>query len=63
MPIYEYECETCGETTEILVVSSKPYATPKCEKCNRNMIQIISKSSWRSANPQSIKSKSKAKSN
>ncbi|MBM3499236.1 MAG: zinc ribbon domain-containing protein [Armatimonadetes bacterium] len=31
MPIYEYECEACGETQEALV--SRGRETPPCRKC------------------------------
>lgn len=30
MPIYEYSCETCGQTSEQLVLGS---STPICEAC------------------------------
>jgi putative FmdB family regulatory protein len=30
MPIYEYSCESCGATSEQLVLGS---STPSCERC------------------------------
>ncbi|MBA4416422.1 MAG: FmdB family transcriptional regulator [Syntrophus sp. (in: bacteria)] len=32
MPIYEYRCETCGETNEFLVFGTEDGL--KCKKCN-----------------------------
>lgn len=33
MPIYEYECSSCGETFDLLVSRSKAKDSPPCEKC------------------------------
>lgn len=33
MPIYEYECGSCGKTFELLVSRSKATARPACESC------------------------------
>ena len=33
MPVYEYECEKCGQVTEALRKMSEADATIACEKC------------------------------
>ncbi|MGM0492357.1 MAG: FmdB family zinc ribbon protein [Armatimonadota bacterium] len=33
MPIYEYECDCCGETFDLLVRRSKANGSPPCEMC------------------------------
>ena len=41
MPIYEYECRTCGHHFEYLVLSSSPVA--ECPAChNQDLAQQIS---------------------
>ncbi|RPI75036.1 MAG: zinc ribbon domain-containing protein [Desulfobacteraceae bacterium] len=45
MPIYEYECQKCGEMTEVLQsFSDKPLH--KCEKCNGKLRKLISQNSF-----------------
>jgi putative FmdB family regulatory protein len=45
MPIYEYECETCGQVEEILQkFSDKPLA--KCKSCSGRLHKIISQNSF-----------------
>ena len=40
MPIYEYECKSCGETFEVfLSASDKP--VKKCTQCNSTKIQKL----------------------
>ena len=40
MPIYEYQCKSCGETFEVfLTASDKP--VKKCEHCNSTKIQKL----------------------
>jgi len=40
VPIYEYECKSCGETFEVFLNSSdKP--VKKCEYCNSTKIQKL----------------------
>jgi len=42
MPIYEFECLDCGETTEILVAASETDLVT-CGKCgSRNLKKLIS---------------------
>lgn len=33
MPIYEYECASCGARFELLVSRSKAKKSPACEEC------------------------------
>jgi putative FmdB family regulatory protein len=41
MPIYEYECKTCGERTELLQnAKDKPLAC--CPKCGGAVVKLIS---------------------
>jgi putative FmdB family regulatory protein len=44
MPIYQYECQKCGELTEVLQKFSDEPLT-KCKKCGGELKKIISKSS------------------
>jgi len=45
MPIYEYECETCGATVEALQkFSDAPLTT--CEHCSGKLHKIISQSTF-----------------
>ena len=45
MPIYEYECEKCGEIVEkFQTFSEKPLK--KCENCNGKLHKIISQSTF-----------------
>lgn len=45
MPIYEYECTNCGETTEaIQKFSDKPLT--KCGACSGKLQKLISQSSF-----------------
>ncbi len=45
MPIYEYECQKCGDHTEVLQsFSDKPIK--KCESCNGKMKKLISQSTF-----------------
>jgi putative FmdB family regulatory protein len=46
MPIYEYQCESCGAISEYLVKTGNE-ETIKCKKCNsREMHRILSASSF-----------------
>lgn len=41
MPLYEYQCKTCGERTEVLQKSGdKPLG--KCPKCGGPVVKLIS---------------------
>ncbi len=31
MPIYEYECKSCGENFEVLVFGNRKVVCPKCD--------------------------------
>ena len=45
MPIYEYRCEQCGLTVEILQkVGARPGR--KCEKCSGRLKKLISRTSF-----------------
>ncbi len=45
MPIYEYECEKCGDHAEVLQkFSDRPIS--KCESCNGKMKKLISQSTF-----------------
>ena len=41
MPIYEYECGSCGETFELLVSRSKANDRPACERCGAKDTQRV----------------------
>jgi putative FmdB family regulatory protein len=43
MPLYEYQCKTCGETTEVLQ-SAKDKPLEKCPKCGGAVAKLISPS-------------------
>lgn len=41
MPLYDYLCQDCGKTSEVLVVSSNE--KPECTACgSRNLIKLLS---------------------
>jgi putative FmdB family regulatory protein len=45
MPIYEYECHSCGKTLEVLQkFSDEPLTT--CEACSGKLHKLISQSSF-----------------
>jgi putative FmdB family regulatory protein len=41
MPLYEYQCESCGERLETIQKFSDPPAT-HCPKCDGNLKKLIS---------------------
>lgn len=41
MPLYEYECESCGERFEELVRSSSARQKPKCPACGSDKTQRV----------------------
>ncbi len=45
MPIYEYECEKCGQQTEALQRFSDPPIS-KCESCHGKLKKLISQSTF-----------------
>jgi putative FmdB family regulatory protein len=45
MPIYEYQCEKCGEVFEVLELSEKD-RPEKCEKCGGALRKLVSGSSF-----------------
>ena len=45
MPIYEYQCEQCGKTKEVLQkISEDPLST--CEHCSGKLHKLISNSTF-----------------
>jgi putative FmdB family regulatory protein len=45
MPIYEYQCDTCGHIEEVLQkISDKPLS--KCSRCSGKMHKLVSQSSF-----------------
>jgi|YelNatPaOPRAMG01_1025707.scaffolds.fasta_scaffold00770_19 putative FmdB family regulatory protein len=47
MPIYEYECQDCGEDFEIFVLSVSKADEVECPKCHsRNIKRKISLFGW-----------------
>ena len=39
MPIYEYQCEACGERFEMLVRSVSQQSHPACPKCGSRKVK------------------------
>ena len=73
MPLYEYQCQKCGERVEIIQrVSDKPYS--HCPKCGGDMKKLISapaiqfrgsgfyKTDYASSKPSESKSETKSES-
>lgn len=46
MPIYEYACQRCGHTVELMQKVTDP-PPKKCEKCGGKMARLISQTSFR----------------
>lgn len=45
MPIYEYKCKKCGDTTEVFQnITDKPLN--KCKKCGGELTKLISHSTF-----------------
>ena len=73
MPLYEYQCEKCGERVDIIQrVSDKPYS--HCPKCGGDMKKLVSapaiqfkgsgfyKTDYASSKPSESKSETKTES-
>ena len=45
MPIYEYQCETCGRQFEIMQRMTEPLLSV-CEKCGGHVRRLISQTSF-----------------
>ena len=45
MPIYEYQCDACGQTEEVIQKFSDPPLT-KCRHCSGKLHKLISQSSF-----------------
>ncbi|MDR2935349.1 MAG: zinc ribbon domain-containing protein [Candidatus Adiutrix sp.] len=45
MPIYEYQCQKCGETTEIMQKFSEP-PLRKCPACGGRLAKLMSMNSF-----------------
>jgi putative FmdB family regulatory protein len=46
MPIYEYECESCGEVSEQMESINTTDTTKPCPKCNKTANRIMSSTSF-----------------
>jgi putative FmdB family regulatory protein len=42
MPIYEYECRSCGQVVEVLAQGFFSPQIPRCPKCNQEMERRLS---------------------
>ena len=40
MPLYDYRCQSCDKTVELLVRS--PEASPPCPTCGDEMVRLVS---------------------
>lgn len=50
MPIYEYQCERCGNIQEkLLIFSGDTPEPPECEKCYGVMKKVVSSGSFKFA--------------
>ena len=45
MPIYEYQCDTCGSQRE-LILKHGEVARPTCSSCRKRMRRVISKTAF-----------------
>ena len=45
MPIYEYQCDSCGSQRE-LILKHDEVARPSCAACRKRMRRVISKSAF-----------------
>jgi putative FmdB family regulatory protein len=45
MPVYEYFCETCGHTKEVMQKISDPALT-RCDRCSGRLKKLISQSTF-----------------
>ena len=45
MPIYEYQCDTCGAQRELLLKHGE-VARPTCTACRKRMRRVISKTAF-----------------
>ncbi len=45
MPIYEYQCDTCGSQRE-LILKHGEVARPTCSTCRKRMRRVISKTAF-----------------
>ncbi len=41
MPIFEYECQDCGETFELFLQRREPSIAPKCPACGRRNVERL----------------------
>jgi putative FmdB family regulatory protein len=41
MPIYEYRCESCGQTTEALIRSRRETEDVRCEHCGGSKLERV----------------------
>ena len=46
MPIYEFKCRDCGETSEFLVSMNRGDFTPKCTNCGSESMEKVLNSSF-----------------
>ncbi len=45
MPIYEYQCDSCGTTRELILKPGEE-ARPRCVSCRKRMRRVISPTSF-----------------
>jgi len=44
MPIYEYQCETCGKITDVLILNLKQAEKIFCQSCNgKHLVRVLSR--------------------
>lgn len=39
MPVYEYQCETCGENFDLFVRSATQETKPECPRCGSSKVK------------------------
>ncbi|MBW1710629.1 MAG: zinc ribbon domain-containing protein [Deltaproteobacteria bacterium] len=56
MPIYEYECETCGLLTSALILNPREEETLRCEHCQgKSLTRVLSRFALHKTESQRLK--------